>query len=41
MSAGNGLDIMNSVLGAPDIKAQQVSLTWTRWNTARSGIMAR
>ena len=41
MSAGNGLVIMNSVLGAPDIKAQQVSLTWTRWNTARSGIMAR
>jgi len=39
MSHGNGVDLDLAVLGPRNLMAEQVSLYWTQWNTARNGIM--
>jgi hypothetical protein len=39
MSHGDGVDVDISVLGPRNIMAQQVSLFWTQWDSARVGII--
>ena len=39
MSAGDGLDLNQAILGNRDILAEDVVVKWTEWNTARSGIL--
>lgn len=39
MSHGDGVDVDISVLGPRSIKAQQVALFWTQWDSARNGIL--
>lgn len=41
MSAGNGLDIFHSALGAQDVKAREINRIWVSWNGARREIMER